>query len=108
MNWAFNKKLDLDDDDDADDFEAVIKSSTTGKQPSSNRNTANASQAKKPAAAAGSGQTDDIWKTLEAKLPWRNTSEHKAKRDQYWTGFDVNGNGYLSLAEIDKGITDVV
>ena len=45
---------------------------------------------------------------MEEKLPWRNTPEHKAKRDQYWTGFDVNGNGYLSLAEIDKGITDVV
>jgi hypothetical protein len=45
---------------------------------------------------------------LEEKLPWRNTPEHKAKRDQYWQGFDVNGNGYLSLAEIDKGMRDVV
>jgi len=45
---------------------------------------------------------------LDEKLPWRNTPEHKAKRDQYWSGFDVNSNGYLSLAEIDKGITDVV
>ena len=41
-------------------------------------------------------------------MPWRNTPEHKAKRDQYWSGFDVNGNGYLSLAEIDKGMRDVV
>ena len=49
-----------------------------------------------------------IWKELENKLPWQNTPEHKAKRDQYWSGFDVNGNGYLSLAEIDKGMRDVV
>jgi hypothetical protein len=25
-----------------------------------------------------------------------------------WQGFDVNGNGYLSLAEVDKGMRDVV
>ena len=25
-----------------------------------------------------------------------------------WEGFDVNGNGYLSLAEVDKGMRDVV
>ena len=25
-----------------------------------------------------------------------------------WDGFDVNGNGYLSLAEVDKGMRDVV
>ena len=26
----------------------------------------------------------------------------------YWPAFDVNGNGYLSLAELDKGIRDVL
>ena len=51
---------------------------------------------------------DDIWRELKDKLPWRNTPDHKAKLDAYWSGFDVNGNGYLSLAEIDKGIRDVV
>ena len=25
VNWAFNKKLDLDDDDDADNFENVTR-----------------------------------------------------------------------------------
>lgn len=25
-----------------------------------------------------------------------------------WEGFDVNGNGYLSLAEVDKGMRDVL
>lgn len=27
---------------------------------------------------------------------------------EYWPYFDVNGNGYLSLAEVDKGIRDVI
>lgn len=26
----------------------------------------------------------------------------------YWPYFDINGNGYLSLAEVDKGIRDVM
>lgn len=26
----------------------------------------------------------------------------------YWSSFDVNGNGYLSLAEVDKGVRDVL
>ena len=26
----------------------------------------------------------------------------------YWPAFDVNGNGYLSLAEVDKGVIDVI
>ncbi len=109
VNWAFNKKLDLDDDDDADDFESVPKATTTAsKNVNGNRSQANPSPIKKSGVASVSGKTDDIWKTLEEKLPWRTTPEHKAKRDLYWTGFDVNGNGYLSLAEIDKGIQDVV
>ena len=50
----------------------------------------------------------NIWQVLEEKLPWRNIPADKAKRDNYWNGFDVNGNGYISLAEIDKGMRDVV
>jgi len=30
------------------------------------------------------------------------------KRNKIWEGFNVNGNGYLSLAEVDKGCTDVL
>ena len=30
------------------------------------------------------------------------TPEHKNKRNQMFTQFDPNGNGYLSLAEVDK------
>jgi hypothetical protein len=30
------------------------------------------------------------------------TPEHKNKRNKMFTQFDPNGNGYLSLAEVDK------
>merc|ERR1711881_827789 len=32
----------------------------------------------------------------------------KAKRRELFKGFDPNGNGYLSLAEVDKGMRDVL
>jgi hypothetical protein len=34
------------------------------------------------------------------------TPEHKNKRNQMFTQFDPNGNGYLSLAEVDKVSTE--
>jgi hypothetical protein len=45
---------------------------------------------------------------LKNKLPWGPTPEEEALRDQYWAGFDVNKNGYISLAEVDKGMRDVI
>ena len=33
---------------------------------------------------------------------------HPAKAKEYWPYFDVNNNGYLSLAEVDKGLHDVI
>ena len=45
---------------------------------------------------------------IRNKLPAQNTPEDQAKRNQYWTYFDVNSNGYISLAETDKGIRDVL
>jgi len=51
VNWAFNQKLDLDDDDDADDFEPVPKSNPIGKQATMNRSQANASPVKKSGSA---------------------------------------------------------
>jgi len=45
---------------------------------------------------------------LKAKLPWEKTSDALAKRNQQWNQIDVNGNGYLSLAEVDKGMKEVI
>ena len=51
---------------------------------------------------------DHIWEELSEKLPWHLTPEDKAKREKIWGSFDVNGNGIISLAEVDKGMRDVV
>ena len=51
---------------------------------------------------------DHIWDELRVKLPWHKTPEDLARRKAMWDSFDVNGNGYLSLAEVDKGMRDVV
>ena len=50
---------------------------------------------------------DDIdWDALSAKLPTERTEVAKAKRQELFRACDPNGNGYLSLAEVDKGLTD--
>ena len=48
------------------------------------------------------------WAQVNSKLPYEKTSEAKAQRDQLWQGIDANGNGYLSLAEVDRGVRDVL
>ena len=50
----------------------------------------------------------DIWATLREKLPYQTTPAETEKRNKYWSSIDVNNNGYLSLAEVDKGMRDVV
>mmetsp|Transcript_81121 Transcript_81121/g.251758 ORF Transcript_81121/g.251758 Transcript_81121/m.251758 type:complete len:463 (+) Transcript_81121:48-1436(+) len=51
---------------------------------------------------------DVDWEAVAAKLPYDRTSEAYAKRNEMFDLFDPNGNGYLSLAEIDKGVRDVL
>ena len=51
---------------------------------------------------------NEIWAVLREKLPYETNPESTAKRAQIWKGFDVNGNGYISLAEADKGMRDVL
>jgi hypothetical protein len=48
--------------------------------------------------------SEAIW----AKLPVGNTPNDDELRNEYWRCIDVNSNGYLSLAEIDKGLRDVI
>lgn len=43
-----------------------------------------------------------------ARIPCGQTPEENAQRLKIYNQMDVNGNGYLSLAEIDKGIRDVL
>ena len=42
------------------------------------------------------------WQALEAKMPTDSSNASKEARKQLWKEFDVNGNDFLSLAELDK------
>lgn len=48
------------------------------------------------------------WTDVNAKLPTGKGDEDKAARKKMFQEFDSNKNGLLSLAEIDKGIRDVL
>merc|ERR1711872_279607 len=48
------------------------------------------------------------WVQVNERLPYKRTEEQKAKRKEMWASIDINGNGYVSLAEITKGIRDVI
>jgi len=49
------------------------------------------------------------WQKLIAKLPPIDASvASHTKRMEIWKQFDMNGNGLLSLAEIDKAVRDVL
>lgn len=52
---------------------------------------------------------DMDWDGFLAKFPASKTDDgEKKKRAKLFASFDPNGNGYLSLAEIDKGCRDVL
>jgi len=48
------------------------------------------------------------WAALTAKLPMTLSPEDREARKKIWRAIDMNGNGYLSLAEVDKGVRDVL
>ena len=48
------------------------------------------------------------WNKLLSNLPIKKTKEDRDKRKELWKAIDNNGNGYVSLAEFDKGIIDVL
>lgn len=48
------------------------------------------------------------WTDINSKLPIGKTKEDAAQRKRLFRNIDGNGNGYLSLAETDKGIRDVL
>jgi hypothetical protein len=48
------------------------------------------------------------WDSLLSKLPIKNNKEEREKRRQMWKAMDMNGNGFVSLAEFDRGIRDVL
>jgi Ca2+-binding EF-hand superfamily protein len=51
---------------------------------------------------------DIDWAKIREKLPTEKTDDGKAKRMELFAAFDPNNNGYLSLAEVQKGCRDVL
>jgi Ca2+-binding EF-hand superfamily protein len=56
----------------------------------------------------GSAPVSSTVAALRAKLPVGRSKEDKARRKALFKRFDPNGNGYLSLAEVDKGCRDTL
>ena len=48
------------------------------------------------------------WHDIRDKLAYERDPASKAKRDKIWGYIDINSNGYVSLAEVDKGLRDVL
>ena len=48
------------------------------------------------------------WDSLISKLPIKKTLEERKKRKELWNKIDINGNNFVSLAEFDKGVRDVL
>ena len=51
---------------------------------------------------------DYDWEGLLQRLPIKKTVEERKKRRQLWNAIDMNGNGYISLAEFDRRVRDVL
>ena len=63
------------------------------------------SESKQLTAAMEASEVD--WETINDQLPYDHSEESHARRREIWNGMNVNGNKFLSLAEVDKGIIDV-
>ena len=47
------------------------------------------------------------WVQVNNRLPYKRNQEQKEKRKELWSSIDINGNGYVSLAEITKVIISI-
>jgi Ca2+-binding EF-hand superfamily protein len=75
---------------------------------SANENKVKESEQAPDAKATKAAKANSIYEALEAKLPWQKTPEAQQRRAEMFRQFDPNGNGFLSLAELDKGVKEVV
>merc|ERR1711962_1749986 len=48
------------------------------------------------------------WERINSRLPYLRNEEDKKRRKNMGEAIDINGNGYVSLAEITKGVRDVI
>ena len=55
-----------------------------------------------------SGSDRPMWQEWAMSMPTGGALVDKRRRKRLFEKFDVNGNGYLSLAEVDNGVRDVL
>ena len=48
------------------------------------------------------------WEGFIKKLPVKKTTADREERRKIWKAIDMNGNGFVSLAEFDRGVQDVL
>ena len=80
----------------------------TGYDPSVFNSEPNSADADASAVDASTRLPASFWSALAEKLPTATDVATRKKRMDMFSAFDPNGNGYLSLAEVDKGIQDVL
>ena len=47
------------------------------------------------------------WSLVSKTLMYKNDEQSTEKRETLWKLFDTNNNGFLTLADVDKGLKDV-
>jgi hypothetical protein len=57
---------------------------------------------------AKKGSSPQLWQMLAQKLPTSRSAADTAKRQALFKQIDVNGNGLLSLAEVDLGLKSIL
>lgn len=106
-NWAIRKGLDLEDDDhdgNLTDSEQKIRVEVV-KGPKIKRLRKKSAQPKVDSKAE---EQSKIWAELREKLPWKKTEKQRHLRAIQFRKIDFNGNGFISLAELDKGLRDTI
>ena len=48
------------------------------------------------------------WSEYAQKLPWQKDAASEAVRRKIFDACDMNGNGLISLAELDRGLREVL
>ena len=113
--YAAQHNLDLDDDDDfevtADDLDKLQNaririSPIKPKRKQRSSTSASITPDRNPGTALDLSQID--WQSLSSKLPSQRTPEQTELRKRLFRQIDENGNGLVSLAELDKGVRDVL
>lgn len=131
-HWAISQKLDLDDDDDVEAAGAgsglinqpVVKQKTGTKKSTKSPTSANSkvtvkqtvggkkietkTEKKSAGGNGGSGTGNVDWGAIAKTLPWGLDDDATKKRKVLFRKFDPNGNGYLSLAEVDQAVVNVL